>query len=118
MSLEDQVHNTAQNIIEFMRAHEVWAAPIVGMMAFGESLVFIALELSTQARRALELLDAFQHGVAEEFLILSGFKREMLANLVLAGLITVVTETIQAGAPTIKAERYHITDDGRKALEG
>src|SRR5215470_17021463 len=28
MSLEDQVHNTAQNIIEFMRAHEVWAAPI------------------------------------------------------------------------------------------
>ena len=75
-------------------------------------------QLSTQARRALELLDGFQHGVAEEFLILSGFKREMLANLVLAGLITVVTETIQAGASTIKAERYHITDNGRKALEG
>ena len=74
-------------------------------------------QLSTQARRAL-LLDGFQNGVAEEFLILSGFKREMLANLVLAGLITVVTETIQAGAPTIKAERYHITDDGRKALRG
>jgi hypothetical protein len=64
-------------------------------------------QLSTQARRALELLDGFQHGVAEEFLILSGFKREMLANLVLAGLITVGTETIQAGASTINAERYH-----------
>jgi hypothetical protein len=37
---------------------------------------------------------------------------------VLAGLITVVTETIQAGASTIKAERYHMTDDGRRALEG
>ena len=49
MSLEDQVHNTAQNIIEFMRAHEVWAAPIVGMMAFGESLAFIALVLPAWA---------------------------------------------------------------------
>jgi len=49
MSLEDQVHNTAQTIIEFMRAHEVWAAPIVGMMAFGESLAFIALVLPAWA---------------------------------------------------------------------
>jgi hypothetical protein len=73
--------------------------------------------LSTQARRTLELLDGFEHGVAEEFLTLSGFKREMLANLVLAGLITVVTETIQAGTSTTMAERYHITDAGRRALE-
>jgi hypothetical protein len=42
----------------------------------------------------------------------------MLANLVLAGLITVVTETVQAGTSTSKAERYHITDDGRKVLKG
>jgi len=42
----------------------------------------------------------------------------VLANLVFFGLITVVTETIQAGASTIKAERYHITDAGRRALEG
>jgi len=35
------------------------AAHIVGMV----------LRLSTQARRALELLDGFQDGVAEEFLI-------------------------------------------------
>ena len=75
-------------------------------------------QLSTQARRALELLDGFQHGVAEEFLELSGFNREMLAELVLAGLITVATETVQAGAPTIKVERYRITDDGRKAIKG
>jgi hypothetical protein len=74
-------------------------------------------QLTTQARRILELLDSFQHGAAEEFLMLCGFKREMLANLVLAGLITVTTETIQTGTSTIKAERYHITDEGRKTIE-
>jgi hypothetical protein len=42
----------------------------------------------------------------------------MLAELVLAGLVTVVTETVQVGAPTIKVERYRITGDGRKAIAG
>jgi hypothetical protein len=42
----------------------------------------------------------------------------MLAELVLAGLITVATETVQAGAPTIKVEHYRITDDGRKVIKG
>jgi hypothetical protein len=37
---------------------------------------------------------------------------------VLAGFVTVVTETVHIGAPTIKVERYRITDDGRKAIEG
>jgi hypothetical protein len=78
----------------------------------------MAPRLSPQARRALALLDGFQHGVAEEFLELSGFNSEMLAELVLAGLVTVVTETVQVGAPTIKVERYRITDDGRKAIAG
>jgi hypothetical protein len=36
---------------------------------------------------------------------------------VLAGLATVVTETMKAGAATVKVERYRITDDGRTALE-
>ena len=76
----------------------------------------MVLRLSTQARHALELLDGFQDGVAEEFLMLCGFNRETLASLVLAGLVTVVTETVHVGAPTIKLERYRITEDGRKAL--
>jgi hypothetical protein len=42
----------------------------------------------------------------------------MLAGLVLAGLVTVTTETVHAGAPTIKVERYRIMDDGRKAIKG
>jgi membrane protein DedA with SNARE-associated domain len=32
-----------QPIVEFARAHEAWAAPIVGALAFGESLAFISL---------------------------------------------------------------------------
>jgi len=40
----------------------------------------------------------------------------MLAELVQAGLATVVTETMRAGAATIKVERYRITEDGRDAL--
>jgi hypothetical protein len=45
-----------------------------------------------------------------------GFHREMLAGLVQAGLATVVTETMRAGAAPIKVERYRITDNGRDAL--
>ncbi|NVN86136.1 MAG: DedA family protein [Rhodopseudomonas sp.] len=32
-----------QGLIEFVRAHEAWAAPIVLLLAFGESLAFISL---------------------------------------------------------------------------
>jgi hypothetical protein len=40
----------------------------------------------------------------------------MLAGLVLAGIATVVTETMRAGAATIRVEKYRITEIGRKAL--
>jgi membrane protein DedA with SNARE-associated domain len=39
MSLESYVQQT----IDFVRTHEVWAAPIVAALAFGESLAFISL---------------------------------------------------------------------------
>jgi membrane protein DedA with SNARE-associated domain len=32
-----------QGLIEFVRAHEAWAAPVVLLLAFGESLAFISL---------------------------------------------------------------------------
>src|SRR5579862_1719756 len=32
-----------QQIVEFVRAHEAWAAPVVFWLAFGESLAFISL---------------------------------------------------------------------------
>jgi membrane protein DedA with SNARE-associated domain len=39
----------AQQIIEFVRAHENWAAPIVFALAFGESLAFVSLLLPAWA---------------------------------------------------------------------
>ena len=49
MPFEDQIQAISGQIIEFVRAHEVWAAPIVGALAFGESLAFISLLLPAWA---------------------------------------------------------------------
>jgi membrane protein DedA with SNARE-associated domain len=39
----------AQTIIDFVRSHEAWAAPIVFALAFGESLAFVSLVLPAWA---------------------------------------------------------------------
>ena len=72
--------------------------------------------MTAEQRRALTLLSSDQHGATEALMLAHGFHREMLAELVQAGLATVVTETMRAGATPIKVERYRITDDGRDAL--
>jgi membrane protein DedA with SNARE-associated domain len=41
--------NFAQDVIDFVRQHEAWAAPIVFALAFGESLAFISLLLPAWA---------------------------------------------------------------------
>jgi len=65
------------------------------------------------------LLASSSRGATEDLLVLAdGFSRDMLAGLVLAGLATVVTETVRSADPTIGVERYRITDDGRRAIEG
>jgi len=33
----------AKQLVEFVQAHEAWAAPVVFALAFGESLAFISL---------------------------------------------------------------------------
>lgn len=43
MSLESDFHGYTGAIVEFVRAHEPLAAPIVAVLAFGESLAFISL---------------------------------------------------------------------------
>ena len=43
MSIESQLQDYTSEIVEFVRTHEAWAAPIVGVLAFGESLAFISL---------------------------------------------------------------------------
>ena len=35
----------AQTVVEFVRVHQAWAAPVVFALAFGESLAFISLLL-------------------------------------------------------------------------
>jgi membrane protein DedA with SNARE-associated domain len=49
MSLEDQIQVITRDIVEFVRVHEMWAAPVVGVLAFGESLAFISLLLPAWA---------------------------------------------------------------------
>ena len=50
--------------------------------------------LSAEQRRALQILaDAGQNGATEALMLAHGFRREMLAGLVLAELATVVTRT-------------------------
>jgi hypothetical protein len=74
------------------------------------------MALTSEKRRALALLASDEHGTTEALMIAHGFTGKMLAGLVLAGLATVTTDTMRAGAKPIKVDRYHITDDGRAAL--
>jgi len=74
--------------------------------------------LSSKAHNALTLLASYPDGAEELLMIAHAIKRELLDGLVLAGLATVVTEAAQTGNATVKVERYRITDDGRKALQG
>lgn len=73
--------------------------------------------LTADQRRALRVLaDAGRNGVTEALMLAHGFRREMLAGLVLAEWATVVTRTMRAGGLAIKVDHYAITDDGRDAL--
>jgi membrane protein DedA with SNARE-associated domain len=45
----DPLHGLVQAVIEFVRVHESWAAPVVFALAFGESLAFISLLLPAWA---------------------------------------------------------------------
>ena len=75
--------------------------------------------LNPERRRALQLLASSPRGLTEDLLVLAHeFSSDMLAGLVLAGLATVVAETLRADGPTIKIERVRITDAGRRAIEG
>src|SRR6266851_6960121 len=39
----ENIEGYAQQLVEFVRIHEAWAAPVVFALAFGESLAFISL---------------------------------------------------------------------------
>jgi hypothetical protein len=71
--------------------------------------------LSTEWHRALQLLASNPRGTTKDMLVLgNGLSSDMLGMLVLAGLATVVTETLRTGQG--KIERMLITDAGKRAL--
>lgn len=72
--------------------------------------------LTNQQRRALQTLAGVPRGVTEALMLAHGFATDMLAGLVLAGLATVVTDTVQAGGRMMKVERFLVTDAGRRAI--
>jgi membrane protein DedA with SNARE-associated domain len=43
MSFEDYMQDLTRQVVEFVRLHEFWAAPLVAVLAFAESLAFISL---------------------------------------------------------------------------
>ena len=63
------------------------------------------------------MLASNSRGTTEHMLVLGhGFSSDILAMLVLAGLVTVETETLRAGRG--KIERVLITAAGKRTLEG
>ena len=76
------------------------------------------MSLSAEQRRALELLAASPGGYTKGRLLADGFTVDMLADLVCEGLATVQRDTLRVGGRQIRVERYRITDDGRRMIEG
>ena len=69
-----------------------------------------------QRRRALELLEASIDGCTEAIMLAYGFKTELLAELVNAGLATASIEGTVAGRRRVEVIRMRITAAGRRAL--
>src|SRR5260370_8769544 len=63
---------------------------------------------SREQRRAFEMLASAPRGISEQSLVVAhGFAAELLAELVLAGLATAVTETVRAGGRQGRAHSEH-----------
>jgi len=74
--------------------------------------------LSSEQRRALELLASSPHGATEELLAYAhGFTRRMVARLARAGLATVQRRVIVAGDTPVEVGKVMITDAGRRVIE-
>ena len=83
------------------------------------SLLFQEHQLSAEQRRALELLaDAGKQGCTGATFFAYGFKADILAELVGAGLALVHRQTPNAGEWPIEVARIMLTAAGRRALEG
>ena len=73
--------------------------------------------MTPEQRRALEMLADNPPGLTESMLMAHGFTIGMLAGLVLAGLATATSSTVQAGRRNIEVVRVRITNAGIQALD-
>jgi hypothetical protein len=77
------------------------------------------LNLKAESSQALQLLACSPRGATEDVLVVGhGLSRETLAELTLAGLAKMVTETLRAEGGTFTIDRLRITDAGRRAIGG
>jgi hypothetical protein len=75
--------------------------------------------LTSERRRALELLASSPEGINEELLVHGhGFKLQMLVGLVRFGLATAEREVMNTGGETIEVVRIRITNAGWRAIDG
>ena len=65
---------------------------------------------------ALQRLADVPRGIAKTLMLAYGYAPELIADLVLAGLIEVVPDIARIGGQTIEVELVTITDAGRQAL--
>jgi len=107
------------------RNESMFSADAVDLPGWGYAMTVLRSQLPRKShfspdwRQALQLLARDPRGATEDVLELGhGFSRETLAMLALAGLATVVTETLKANDATFKIERMRITDAGRRAIRG
>jgi len=70
----------------------------------------------SDAYRALQRLAEVPRGIVKTLMVAYGFDERLLADLVLAGFVTVKADTARIGEQTIEVELLVITDAGRKAI--
>jgi hypothetical protein len=74
--------------------------------------------LTTDQRRALEMLSGNPKGCTETTLRAHGFKVGLLPGLVRHGLANASPDSVKAGGRMLSVVRFKITDAGRRAMTG
>jgi hypothetical protein len=72
--------------------------------------------MTLEERRALQRLAGVPRGIVKTLMLAHGFTEELIADLVLYGLATVLLDIARIGKQTIEIELVMITDAGRKAI--
>jgi hypothetical protein len=74
------------------------------------------LTLAADHRHALKMLAGSRNGHTESVMIVRGFGRVLLAELILAGFICAETERMMVEGKAVNDRRLRITKAGRQAL--